>query len=66
MDCSLPGSSAHGICQARVLEWGAIAFSGCISPGIPEEHTYREMVAQENVELYLGKKKTDYKTFNMV
>ena len=28
MDCSLPGSSAHGIFQARVLEWGAIAFSG--------------------------------------
>ena len=26
-DCSLPGSSAHGIFQARVLEWGAIAFS---------------------------------------
>ena len=25
--CSLPGSSIHGICQARVLEWGAIAFS---------------------------------------
>ena len=25
MDCSLPGSSAHGIFQARVLEWGAIA-----------------------------------------
>ena len=31
MDCSLPGSSAHGIFQARVLEWGAIAFS--------EDHT---------------------------
>ena len=28
MDCSLPGSSVHGILQARVLEWGAIAFSG--------------------------------------
>ena len=28
MDCSLPGSSTHGIFQARVLEWGAIAFSG--------------------------------------
>ena len=28
MDCSLPGSSIHGIFQARVLEWGAIAFSG--------------------------------------
>ena len=27
-DCSLPGSSIHGIFQARVLEWGAIAFSG--------------------------------------
>ena len=27
MDCSLPGSSIHDIFQARVLEWGAIAFS---------------------------------------
>ena len=27
MDCSLPGSSVHGIFQARGLEWGAIAFS---------------------------------------
>ena len=27
MVCSLPGSSVHGIFQARVLEWGAIAFS---------------------------------------
>ena len=41
MDCSLPGSSAHGIFQARVLEWGAIAFSAAsdyqgldLSPGI--------------------------------
>ena len=30
MDCSLPGSSAHGIFQARVLVWGAIAFSSLI------------------------------------
>ena len=28
MDCSSPGSPVHGIFQARVLEWGAIAFSG--------------------------------------
>ena len=28
MDCSPPSSSVHGIFQARVLEWGAIAFSG--------------------------------------
>ena len=27
IDCSLPGSSVHGIFQARILEWGAIAFS---------------------------------------
>ena len=34
MDCSLPGSSIHGIFQARVLEWGAISFSrGSSLPG---------------------------------
>ena len=32
MDCSLPGSSVHGIFQARVLEWGAIAFFYSILP----------------------------------
>ena len=31
MDCRLPGSSVHGIFQARVLEWGAIAFSDVCS-----------------------------------
>ena len=31
MDCSLPGFSAHGIFQARVLEWGAIALSEALS-----------------------------------
>ena len=30
MDCSLPGSFVHGICQARVLEWVAIAFSNTV------------------------------------
>jgi len=30
MDCSLPGSSVHGIFQARGLEWGAIAFSALL------------------------------------
>ena len=35
MDCSLPGSSLHGILQARVLEWVAISFSrGSPDPGI--------------------------------
>ena len=32
MDCSLPGFSVHGIFQARILEWGAIAFSQGIFP----------------------------------
>ena len=29
-DCSPPGSSIHGILQARVLEWGAVAFSDLV------------------------------------
>ena len=33
MDCSLPGSSVDGIFQARVLEWGAIAFFWMEEPG---------------------------------
>ena len=40
MDCSPPGSSIHGVCQARVLELGAIAFSATyidqINSGIPD------------------------------
>ena len=36
MDCSLPGSSVHGIFQARVLEWGAITFSA------PNTGTYQK------------------------
>ena len=40
MDCSLPGSSIHGICQARVLAWGAIAYTGKIREGaIPSPST---------------------------
>ena len=35
MDCSLPGSSVHGVFQARVLEWGAIAFSASNPPVVP-------------------------------
>ena len=34
MDCSLPGSSVHGIFHARVLEWGATAFSDITSLGL--------------------------------
>ena len=41
MDCSLPGSSAHGIFQARVLEWGAIAFSEMKQPLLNHSHIQR-------------------------
>ena len=47
MDCSLPGSSVHGIFQARVLEWGAIAFSA-----------YRYMdtqICNENIKTWMMK-----------
>ena len=37
MDCSLPGSSIHGIFQARVLEWGAIAFPGFTVLALPNQ-----------------------------
>ena len=40
MDCSLPGFSVHGSFQARVLEWGAIAFSG-IDPRLVNLDTRR-------------------------
>ena len=51
-DCSLPGSSVHGIFQARVLEWGAIAFSarahkpqlfkpGCLEPVLCNKRSHR-------------------------
>ena len=40
MDCSLPGSSVHGIFQAKVLEWVAIFFSGQREEGIYKEPTF--------------------------
>ena len=45
MDCSLPGSSVHGIFQARVLEWGAIAFSLSLS------HTHTHINASASIEM---------------
>ena len=39
MDCSLPGSSVHGIFQARVLEWDAIAFSRRVAVNVNKSPT---------------------------
>ena len=47
MDRSLPGSSVHGIFQARVLEWGAIAFSVQVSL-----HFDNLLKTPENFSLY--------------
>ena len=45
MDRSLPGSSVHGIFQARVLEWGAIAFSGMdVRVGLKRKLSAKELM----------------------
>ena len=44
MDCSLPGSSVHGILQARILEWVAIPFSrGASQPRSPALQVYSSL-----------------------
>ena len=53
MDCSPPGSSIHGIFQARVLEWGAIAFSES-----EEELKFFMRVKEKNEKANLNIKKT--------
>ena len=40
MDCSLPGSSIHGIFQARVMKWVAIAFSDRLAEWIQKQDPY--------------------------
>ena len=47
MDCSPPGSSVRGICQARVLEWGAIAFSLLI-------HTYTQLFKMARIKFNIS------------
>ena len=44
MDCSLLGSSVHGISQARVLEWGAIAFSVILQVSGPQPFWHQGLV----------------------
>ena len=46
MDCSLPGSSIHGSFQARVLEWGAIAFSGVRMIVLKYKNSIRSLLIQ--------------------
>ena len=49
MDCSPPGSSIHGIFQARVLEWGAIAFSGLGEQVLKKSHpSFNQLYGSQN------------------
>ena len=50
MDCSLPGSFVHGIFQARVLEWGAIAFSE-----LPTRYLLYNFMSNKNLKLNIYK-----------
>ena len=50
MDCSPPGSSVHGIFQARVLEWGAISFSRGSSR--PRDQTWVSRVADRRFTVW--------------
>ena len=51
MDCSLPGSSVHGIFQARVLEWGAIAFSVPSPSGTLNNTTGKNLINAGHLKL---------------
>ena len=54
MDCSLPGSSIHGIFHARVLEWGAITFSAQVMLSSPfSEHVSQEEECSSVVPLQI-------------
>ena len=55
MDYSLPGSSIHGIFQARVLEWDAIAFSGLYFAGL-QNHADGDCSHEIKRRLLLGRK----------
>ena len=59
MDCSLPGSSVHGIFQARVLEWDAIAFSGQGCYGVLKQGCYGVLNLQREAQKTQTKDKGD-------
>ena len=50
MHCSLPGSSAHGILQARILEWVAIPFARGSSQ--PRDQTQVSCIMHKKAKIY--------------
>ena len=61
MDCSPPGSSVHGIFQARVLEWGAIAFS-CLLPKRKDPRDYTGPIWRIQDSLAISRYSTNHIT----
>ena len=61
MDCSLPGSSVHGIFQARVLEWTAISFSR--EPSQPRDRTWVSCVVDRRFTIW-ATREAQYKISN--
>ena len=55
MDCSLPGSSVHGIFQARVLEWGAFTFS--VIKSIPKKKKCKKAKLLSEEALQIAEKR---------
>ena len=58
VDCSLPGSSVHGILQARILEWVAISFSGGSSR--PRDRSRVSCIAGRRFILWATREEMDY------
>ena len=61
IDCNLPGSSVNGIFQARVLEWGAIAFSringiGSVNSNVHVSKHHVDLIRTNNTKGYYGLK----------
>ena len=52
MDRSLPGSSIHGIFQARVLEWGVIAFSESILKEVNPEYSLEGLMLKLKLQYF--------------
>ena len=62
MDCSPPGSSVHGIFQARLLEWGAIAFSRKTERSYPKIKNRTCIGSRKLTSNYIAKKSKFLKT----
>ena len=60
MDCSLPGSSVHGILQARILEWVAVYFSSENWISIYKRMNLESCNIPYKNELKLGQKSNQY------